>query len=195
MIFKVVKKQAWPDDELCLKFRWDSSSLFISKSMARQILSKSKHLFMVEKPRSSNTCSTTTKSTRTLTTLIVSHDVQACGRLEHQEDNLAVKSLIRVQELLSSCRHFLPDKGILIEDWRNSSRDAKCFPLILASWVSSSIFVKMKCRNRKKNCVHTAWLMSFGLYTMHMCRKFGLPQGWLRSFGDLQMLFLHHCTQ
>ena len=99
MIFKVVKKQAWPDDELCLKFRWDSSSLFISKSMARQILSKSKHLFMVEKPRSSNTCSTTTKSTRTLTTLIVSHDVQACGRLEHQEDNLAVKSLIRVQEL------------------------------------------------------------------------------------------------
>lgn len=51
MIFKVVKKQAWRDDELCLKFRWDSSSLFISKSMARQILSKSKHLFMVEKPK------------------------------------------------------------------------------------------------------------------------------------------------
>ena len=71
--------------------------------MARLIPSKSKHLFMVEKPkrrsRDSNTCSTTTKSTRTSTTLIVSHDVQACGRLEHQEDNLAVKSLIRVQEL------------------------------------------------------------------------------------------------
>ena len=61
---------------------------------------------MVEKPkrrsRGSNTCSTTTKSTRTSTTLIVSHDVQACGRLEHQEDNLAVKLLIRVIEQLQA---------------------------------------------------------------------------------------------
>ena len=68
MIFKVVNKQPWRDDELCLSFRQDSSWLFISKSMARQILSKSKHLFMVEKPkrrsRGSNTWSTTTKSSR-----------------------------------------------------------------------------------------------------------------------------------
>ena len=113
MIFKVVNKQLRRDDELRLNFRRDSSSLFVSKSMARQIPSKSKHRIMAEKParrsrssttrttttsstRSSNTRGTTTSSTRTSTTPIVSHGVQARGRLEHQEDNSAVESLPRV---------------------------------------------------------------------------------------------------
>ena len=119
MIFKVVNKQLRRDDELRLNFRRDSSSLFVSKSMARQIPSKSKHRIMAEKParrsrssttrttttsstRSSNTRGTTTSSTRTSTTPIVSHGVQARGRLEHQEDNSAVESLPRVLDGLGS---------------------------------------------------------------------------------------------
>lgn len=119
MIFKVVNKQLRRDDEFRLNFRRDSSSLFISKSMARQIPSKSKHRIMAEKParrsrssttratttsstRSSNTRGTTTSSTRTSTTPIVSHGVQARGRLEHQEDNSEVESLPRVLDGLGS---------------------------------------------------------------------------------------------
>lgn len=119
MIFKVVNKQLRRDDELRLNFRRDISSLFVSKSMARQIPSKSKHRIMAEKParrsrssttrttttsstRSSNTRSTTTSSTRTSTTPIVSHGVQARGRLEHQEDNSVVESLPRVLDGLGS---------------------------------------------------------------------------------------------
>ena len=119
MIFKVVNKQLGRDDELRLNFRRDISSLFVSKSMARQIPSKSKHRIMAEKParrsrssttrttttsstRSSNTGSTTTSSTRTSTTPIVSHGVQARGRLEHQEDNSVVESLPRVLDGLGS---------------------------------------------------------------------------------------------
>ena len=119
MIFKVVNKQLRRDDESRLNFRRDSSSLFVSKSMARQIPSKSKHRIMAEKParrsrssttrttttsstRSSNTRSTTTSSTRTSTTPIVSHGAQAHGRLGHQEDNSAVESLPRVLDGLGS---------------------------------------------------------------------------------------------
>ena len=119
MIFKVVNKQLGRDDELRLNFRRDISSLFVSKSMARQIPSKSKHRIMAEKParrsrssitrttttsstRSCNTRSTTTSSTRTSTTPIVSHGVQARGRLEHQEDNSVVESLPRVLDGLGS---------------------------------------------------------------------------------------------
>lgn len=119
MIFKVVNKQLRRDDELRLNFRRDISSLFVSKSMARQIPSKSKHRIMAEKParrsrssttrttttsstRSSNTRSTNTSSTRTSTTPIVSHGVQARGRLEHQEDNSVVESLPRVLDGLGS---------------------------------------------------------------------------------------------
>ena len=119
MIFKVVNKQLRRDDELRLNFWRYSSSLFVSKSMARQIPSKSKHRIMAEKParrsrssttrttttsstRSSNTRGTTTSSTRTSTTPIVSHGVQARGRLEHQEDNSAVESLPRVLDGLGS---------------------------------------------------------------------------------------------
>ena len=72
--------------------------------MARQIPSKSKHRIMpgTKQParpsRTSNTRSitTTARSTRTSTTPIVSHGVQARDRQEHQEDNSAVESPPRV---------------------------------------------------------------------------------------------------
>lgn len=99
--------------------------------MARQIPSKSKHRIMTEQStrpsRRSNTRSTctTARSNRTATTPIVSHGVQARGRLENQQDNSAIESLSRVLDVSGS------SQGSIIDSSLNSRESTPLVPAVV----------------------------------------------------------------